>query len=337
MALELDADGDLEDLALRGVLTLGENRIQLERMVLARREDLLRISAFEARLNSQPAALTGSATLALDGSKPASLQLAWDEFDLPEAWAGAAFRCSGELAATAGMERFAVNGSARLARAGRYSTLAVRLDGTKDSLHITELELTQNPGAVSITGDVTFGAAVHWKLDAMARAFDPSLFLDTWPGALDFDLHSTGEWPERGPRADFKLERLAGRLRGRPVAGAADVSLGPDLRPSGRANLKSGSASLEVAANGSRVDGTLRVAALEDWHNELSGAINADVTSLGRWPNVEIQCECRGAQGAPRRHGVRDGEAHARRARCAQTAGHHRAQREWCEDRRFSV
>ncbi len=134
----------------------------------------------------------------------------------------------------------------------------MRLDGTQDSLHIAELELTQNPGAVSISGDVNFREAVHWKLDAMARAFDPSLFLDTWPGALDFDLHSTGEWPEQGPRANFKLEKLAGKLRGRPVIGAADVSLGPDLRPSGRASLKSGRASLEVAASAaatSRVDG----------------------------------------------------------------------------------
>ncbi len=73
MALELDAEGNLEDLALRGVLTLDENRIHLERLVLARRQELLQIAAFEARLNSQPAALTGSATLALDGSKPASV------------------------------------------------------------------------------------------------------------------------------------------------------------------------------------------------------------------------------------------------------------------------
>jgi translocation and assembly module TamB len=292
MALELDADGDFEDLSLRGVLTLGENRVRLEQLVLARRQELLQISAIEARLNSQPAALTGSATLALDGSKPASMQLAWDEFQLPEAWAGAAFRCSGQIAATVGRERFAVNGSARLARAERYSTLALRFDGTKDSLHIAELELTQNPGAVSISGDMHLGAAVQWKLDAMARAFDPSLFVDSWPGALDFDLHSTGEWPEQGPRANFKLERLAGKLRGRPFSGTADVSLGRDLRPSGRANLKSGSASLEViasAAPASRVDATLRVATLEDWHSELSGAISANVTSLGRWPNVEVR------------------------------------------------
>ena len=299
MALELDAEGNLEDLALRGVLTLDANRIHLERLVLARREELLQIAAFEARLNSQPAALTGSATLALDGSKPASMQLAWDEFQLPEAWAGAAFRCSGEIAATVGLERFAVNGSARLARAGRYSNLALRLDGTQDSLHIAELELTQNPGAISISGDMNFREAVHWRLDAMARAFDPSLFFDTWPGALDFELHSTGEWPEQGPRANFKLKKLAGKLRGRPVNGAADLSLGRDFRPSGRASLKSGRTSLEVAASAaatSRVEATVRVAALEDWYSDLGGAISGNVTSLGRWPDVEIRANAEASQ-----------------------------------------
>ncbi|HET9475474.1 MAG TPA: translocation/assembly module TamB domain-containing protein [Steroidobacteraceae bacterium] len=111
------------------------------------------------------------------------------------------------------------------------------------------------------------------------------------------------EWPEQGPRASFKLEKLAGKLRGRPVAGAADVSLGRDLRPSGRARLESGSASVELVAStapASRVDATLRVATLEDWHNGLSGAFRAQVTSLGRWPDVEIRAN---AEANQLRHG----------------------------------
>ncbi len=78
VALELDAEGNLRDLALRGVLTLGKDRIHLEELLLARREQRLDITALRARLNAEPAAVTGSATLALDGSKSASAQLAWE-------------------------------------------------------------------------------------------------------------------------------------------------------------------------------------------------------------------------------------------------------------------
>jgi len=291
VALELDAEGDPGDLALRGVLTLGQDRIQIEQLVLARREQLLQVTALRARLNSQPAALKGTATLALDGSRPASARLAWDEFTLPDAWAGAEFRCAGEVAVTAGRENFAANSRMRLSRANRQSTLAIRLDGSKDALNIRELELTQNPGSLSISGDVTLAQPMHWQLAARARAFDPSLFLDAWPGALDFDLLSNGEWPEAGPDASFKLDHLKGKLRGRALTGSGDVTLARDLRPRGRVSLASGGASFEAVASQSpqaRVEAKLRVAALEEWRAGLRGSLNVDVASLGRWPRVDV-------------------------------------------------
>lgn len=305
VALELDADGDHQDLSLRGVLSLGKDQVQLEQLVLARRAELLQVTAFKLRLNSQPAALTGSATLALDGSRPASARFAWDEVQLPEAWAGAQFRCAGEMAATAGRDKFAANGRVRLARANRYSTLAIRLDGSRDSLNISELELTQNPGSLSIAGEVALAQPVHWRLSAQARAFDPSLFLDAWPGSLNFDLDSTGKWPEAGPQARFKLENLTGKLRGRAIAGAGDVTLARDLRPRGRVELRSGSATFEAVtsqAPDSRIDAKLHVAALEEWRTGLRGALSIVATSQGRWPNVAVQATAEAS-------GLRSGEA----------------------------
>ncbi len=193
----------------------------------------------------------------------------------------------------------------RLARANRYSTLAIRLDGSRDSLNISELELTQNPGSLSIAGEVVLAQPVHWRLSAQARAFDPSLFLDAWPGALDFDLDSTGEWPEAGPQARFKLENLTGKLRGRAIAGAGDVTLARDLRPRGRVQLKSGGATFEAVASqapDSRIEAKLRIAALEEWRTGLRGALSIVATSQGRWPNVAVQATAEAS-------GLRSGEA----------------------------
>ena len=303
VALELDAEGDSENLALQGVLTVGQDRIRLEQLVLARREETLQITALRARLNSQPAALTGTATLALDGSRPASARLAWDEFKLPDAWAGMEFRTAGEVAITASREKFAANSQMRLSRAKRHSTLAIRLDGSKDTLNITEFELTQNPGSLSISGDVKLAQPLHWNLAARARAFDPSLFLDAWPGALDFDLRSTGEWPEAGPDASFKLENLNGKLRGRALTGSGDVTLARDLRPRGHVSLRSGGATLEAVATQSpqpRIDAKLHVAALQEWRAGLRGALDVDATSLGRWPKIDVR-------GTVQASGVRSG------------------------------
>jgi len=294
IAAELEAEGNAQDLALRGVLTLDQERIHIERLELSRREDLLKITSLIARLNDQPARLTGNAALSLDGSKPLSARLAWDEFALPEAWAGAKFRCAGEVALTATAERYAINSKARLSRGERQSTLSLRVDGTPEAVHIEEFELTQIPGALSVKGTLDLGTPARWQLTANARQFDPSLLLDQWPGALDFDLRSTGEWLEAGPRARFELTRLAGRLRNRPITGSGDIQIGPDRKPSGTLQLQSGGASLHaVARRGaqSRVDATLRIAALDEWHKDFAGALDLDATAIGRWPDIELDAK----------------------------------------------
>jgi len=297
VAADLEAEGNATDLSVRGVLSIDQERIHLERLVLARREGLLKISSLIARLNDQPARLTGSATLALDGSKPVSARLAWDEFALPEAWAGARFRCAGEVALTATAERYAINSRARLSRGERQSTLSLRVDGTPEAVHLDEFELTQIPGALSVKGTVDLGTPARWQLTATAREFDPSLLLDQWPGALNFDLRSTGDWPESGPRARFELTRLAGRLRNRPISGSGDIQLGPDRKPSGTLQLQSGGASLHaVATRGAqpRVEATLRIAALAEWRKNLAGALNVEATAIGRWPDIELEARVSG-------------------------------------------
>lgn len=297
IGVELEAEGNARDLALRGEFALDDERIHLEKLVLSRREKLLNITGLAARLNRQPARLTGSATLALDGSKPLSAHLAWDEFALPEAWAGAQFRCAGQVALTASARRYAINSSARLARGERLTTLSLRIDGTPAAAHIEEFELTQTPGALSIQGNVDLGTPVGWHLTANARAFDPSLFLEQWPGALDFDLRSTGEWPQSGPRARFELMRLSGRLRKRPISGNGDLRLGPDRKPSGTLQLQSGGVSLHAVATrgpAPRVDATLHIAALEEWRKDLAGALHLEATAVGRWPDVSLDAKVNG-------------------------------------------
>jgi len=321
-ALEFDASGDTQSAELHGVLSLDEQRVIIERLAAKKQQELLQLTAL-LRLNAQPAAFTGTATVALDGSRPSSAQLAWDEFRLPDAWMGAHFSTSGKLAATSSGDRFAVNGNARLSRGQRHSALSLRLDGSTDALRIQEFELTQTPGALSVAGDVALGTPARWKLDATARDFDPSLFLEEWPGALNFGLHTTGEWPEAGPRARFQLANLSGRLRGRSIAGAGDVSIGPDRKPSGNLQLQSGGASLTAVASSGprpRVDATLKIAELQEWRKQLGGAIEAQLTATGRWPEVDLDARLTASR-------LRSGETQVGSARAHLTSQNVRTRR----------
>jgi translocation and assembly module TamB len=294
LALELDAEGDFDQLALRGTLSVDEDRVAIERLDLRRLDRWLEVAALRLRLNSQPAALTGHAKWSLDGVQPSSAEVAWEEFRLPDAWAGADFRCAGKLAVTASPRGFAMNSQARLARGDRYSNLSLRVDGSGKRLRIQELELTQLPGSLSVTGDVELARPWRWSLAARARAFDPSSFFAAWPGALDFDIDTRGDWPASGPHASFELARLRGKLRARAISGTANLKLGADFRPSGHVKLRSGGASLDVAADSSarpRVDAQFAVASLAEWRDGLHGSLHAQAVSVGRWPQVELEAE----------------------------------------------
>ncbi len=299
LALELDAEGDLDALALRGSLSVDQERVFIDSLNLARREQLLEISGAEAAPQfaagggHRPRAPVARcfATLlrrAGLGRVPLAGGLGRREFSL----LGKARADHG--AATLRDERNGAGGARR-----KHSTLTLRVDGSGERLRIQELELTQLPGALSVKGDIELGKPLRWTLDAQARAFDPSLFFDDWPGALDFDLATQGHWPEAGPRAEFKLARLQGKLRARTISGSGDVTLGPDLKPSGRVLLQSGGAKLEaVATSGARpsIDARLEVASLEEWRKDLRGKLSAEVKSLGRWPNIELEARVTASQ-----------------------------------------
>ena len=255
VALELDAEGDLEALALRGSF--------VHRPGPCAHRD------FETRA---PRAVAGnsrhSSCVSIRSRRRSPGMRACPSMPHnphPRSWPGRNSGCRmpgparisvarEKLAFTTARQRYAVNGMARLARGGKHSTLALRADGSgEEPLRIQELELTQLPGALSVKGNIELGKPLRWTLDARARAFDPSLFFDDWPGALDFDLATQGHRPQAGPRAHFKLTRLQGKLRARTISGSGDVALGPDLKPSGRLQLQSGGAALEaVATSGAR-------------------------------------------------------------------------------------
>ena len=92
MALELDADGDLEDLALRGVLSLDKDRIHLEQLVLARRAG----AAADQPLSKPGSILNPRRSPARRrwhsmAASPLPRSLPGTSSSLPEAWAGAHF------------------------------------------------------------------------------------------------------------------------------------------------------------------------------------------------------------------------------------------------------
>ncbi|MSQ67483.1 MAG: hypothetical protein EXR83_04725 [Gammaproteobacteria bacterium] len=94
--------------------------------------------------------------------------------------------------------------------------------GTPVGLKIHHLSARAAAGELLADGELAWPAGLpEWSLQAHAQAFNPAWLAPAWPGNLSFDLHSAGT------PAAFKLvvSQLEGRLRERPVSGAATLAL----------------------------------------------------------------------------------------------------------------
>ena len=216
------------------------------------------------------------------------------------------FRCSGEDGADRG--RHTIRGStacARLARGEPSLDLALRLDGSQEPLHIQELELTQMPGALSMSGEVELDQPTALAAGgARARSSIPRCSLDPWPGALDFDLRHHGRMAGKGPRANFKLPRLCREsCAAAPISGSGDVTLGPDRRPSGRCSCNPAAPRSTRWQRAAPDRASMRPCASPRSRNgatDLRGALHASRSRrIGRWPDIELDARVSGHRRAP--------------------------------------
>jgi translocation and assembly module TamB len=94
-----------------------------------------------------------------------------------------------------------------------------------------ELALTLGAGSLDARG--TFGTQpqLHWQAEATLADFDPGLVLDGWNGAVDARIATRGQARAAAPGEaapldmQVEVERLGGQLRGRALAGDADVAI----------------------------------------------------------------------------------------------------------------
>jgi translocation and assembly module TamB len=81
-------------------------------------------------------------------------------------------------------------------------------------------------GTLDATGNVRWTPAPGWELDAALAGFDPGYFLPDWNGAVDGHVASTGNTrADGGLDANFDVDQLGGRLRGRALGGHGRVAL----------------------------------------------------------------------------------------------------------------
>ena len=302
--LSLDAAQPL-DIDLRWALPLdgaelaGHTRL---RGVLAELEVAQEISApLAARFDGTVRGLPGPPSWALDlAVEPLPPGVAW----WPEALAGfaAGLRIEGNL------EDSSVAGVVELpgylpgpvgieAQGGWHEGLA----------RLRSLELSREDGA-RLWGSGTLGAeAVAFELQF--AALNPAALWPEWPGRLAGSLQLYG-LPSAPGGLDIRLESLRGELRSLPLAGAADLNVGPGETVLRRANIAVGDAVLRASG---RLDeaavsltAALEIPALEALHDDARGKLTAAARIAGapQAPRIELEAAGEGLSWQANRAGA---------------------------------
>jgi translocation and assembly module TamB len=298
LAARLAGRGDLAGGVASGRLRIDEQQFELDPLRVERRgEDL----GIDVTLRNAAGRLRANGELWLGRETPGGrFELAWREVVLPAALAGQPLHTRGKARVEGSPERYTASAEFALGPPRRMADVELDAAGNAEGVDLQRLEVRQAAGQLSARGHLGFGDPLRWRVEATARDFDPGVFAAAWSGKLSFGLASRGS---AGGLADasatLQINRLRGRLRGRAVAGDADLTLSPGPRLAGSAALRSGASRLRIdAVRGAQLDAALRadVPSLDDWLPGAAGSLSAKFTAAGQWPMLRVEGVARGRE-----------------------------------------
>ncbi|MEI7036596.1 translocation/assembly module TamB domain-containing protein [Fulvimonas yonginensis] len=300
LALDLRGSGSREGGTVTGAVDLNDWRLQLAplRARLSSDRSLLTLDTLTLTSPQLKGRLDAHGQIRLDARPPGgSLQLAWQEVELPPELAGQPLASHGHLTLEGSSAAFHAEGDLAIGPPGKLARLAVNLEGTPQQLALHTLDLRQPQGQLHAQGTLVLQPALGWELQAEATDFDPGQLFAGWSGALDAQLSTRGTLPSGHPDATLELARLDGRLRGRPVRGHGRLHLAPNQVVDGTLTLASGQSTATVTGTpGARNDVEVRltVATLADWLPDAGGRLQAHARVTGQPPALGVDLQAHG-------------------------------------------
>src|SRR5690606_32468112 len=220
--------GDRHSGTLDGEVGVNDHLVLLDPLRYVLDGEQLRIEALSLRSPEAAGVLNATGTVQLDAEPvEATLALDWHGVELPADLVGQPLATHGKLDAAGSAERFQAEGTLALGPPGQPSDIALRIEGTPETITLHQLALKQARGGLDAQGTIALQPAIGWDITATADRFDPGAYAADWPGALDFELASKGQLTDDGPAATIRLDALGGTLRKRAVSGGADLVLEP--------------------------------------------------------------------------------------------------------------
>ncbi|HLS83236.1 MAG TPA: translocation/assembly module TamB domain-containing protein [Arenimonas sp.] len=220
----VQAGGRGGEAQLQGELASGELQLRLLPSQLALVDDRLLLQPLRLGLVQGELDMTGQVQFGQD-APVFDLRLAGEALRLAPAEGGAEVLASGELRLQGQPAAWTLDGEADLLREGERAQWQLTGEGNREALQLHQLDVSMPGGGGTGSGRLAWAPQPAFALDLRLQDLDPGYVLPDLPGALSGRLQASaarnaaGQW-----RAEGRLDRLRGRLRGLPVAGQAQLA-----------------------------------------------------------------------------------------------------------------
>ncbi len=274
--LDLQGEVGRDDLAL--VVKPSQLKIESDRVVLERLQVLYGNGEFTAK-----GSIRNQGELSTDG-------LTVDVVDYPlplesETTNGQVMPIiSGTVQLSGKISKWRANAEGKLVRGKESARFRFNGSGSQSALEFSELDIRTAVGGLNGKLKAQWQPNMDFAFNGRMDRFDPSYFYPDFPGAINADvLFSATSKPDSEWYGLLKIDRLGGQLRGRALAGKADLRY-QGLAISGKADLKAGQSHAVLdGSSGKNLDvrAKLQPLNLTDINPQWSGRIQGDVVLKG--------------------------------------------------------
>lgn len=243
----------------------------------------------EIMLRLEQGTLTGTAGIDRSGEQlEFDAALGWDEISYPVNPDMLVSLTRGNITAggTIADYRLEIDTGVRLNGEPPFD-LSLAATGNSESLDIGTLNLDMPGGGVSGAGTVNWAGAPELRFSLDGSKLDPGIYLENWPGQVDFRARVTAIGGEQGFTVDIENLQASGTLRDYPMQLGFAAVVRPGSVDIGQAELVSASSSVSVSGTwGSEtsLNWAVRSPDLNALHHELSGSLNGEGRIAG---NIE--------------------------------------------------
>lgn len=277
---QLAASGDDSHAQVVGELSRDGQTLVIMPSTLSLAGDDIRLDKLQVMFGGGTFTATGLIQAGTEISSK-GVQLKIENFTLPFAKADGSATppvvLNGVLNGSGTLGKWNLRASGDLRRGKESAQFALNGTGGMDAVSLSQLSIKTAKGGLAGKLDAGWNAPYDIAFDGRLDNFDPSYFHPDYPGTINADLKLGAKQEKDKPwQGALDIKRLGGQLRGRVLAGSADIRFN-GLQIAGAADLKAGNSHVVLkGSDGARIDvsASLQPLDLNDINPEWAGRIN---------------------------------------------------------------